>query len=38
MRAALIDYPCGFRFGIGFALGALVVVAIAWVAINAFTP
>ncbi len=33
--APTVGTSAGFRFGIGFALGALVIVAIAWLAINA---
>jgi hypothetical protein len=33
--ARTVGTSAGFRFGIGFALGALVIVAIAWLAINA---
>lgn len=31
----MVGSATGFRFGIGFALGALVIVAVAWLAINA---
>jgi hypothetical protein len=33
--APAVGTATGFRFGIGFALGALVIVALAWLAINA---
>ncbi len=33
--ALAVGTSAGFRFGIGFALGALVIVALAWLAINA---